>query len=139
MSAERGVTVGVLALQGAFQEHIYRFNSLNASSLSASVRAIAVRKPEQLAQCDAIVLPGGESTTIMLGMRNAGLLEPLREWVAAGKPAWGTCAGMIMLASVAQGGKRGGQELLGGVDVQVGRNGFGSQVCSTREVMLKRR
>ena len=129
-ASEKGVTVGVLALQGAFQEHIARFASLNASSFTPRVRAIAVRRPEQLEQCDGLVLPGGESTAISLGLHNAQLTEPLRAWIAEGKPVWGTCAGMIMLAAIATGGKRGGQELLGGLDLQVGRNGFGSQVCS---------
>ena len=124
------VTVGVLALQGAFQEHIARFTSLNAGSFPTRVRAIAVRRPEQLEQCHGLVLPGGESTAISLGLHNAQLIDPLRKWIADGKPVWGTCAGMIMLSTIATGGKRGGQELLGGLDIQVGRNGFGSQVCS---------
>lgn len=128
-SSERVVTIGVLALQGAFHEHIQRFTSLS-SLATLNVRAHAVRRPEQLEHCDALVIPGGESTAIALGMRNAGLFEPVLAWVAAGRPVWGTCAGMILLARVATGGKRGGQELLGGVDIQVGRNGFGSQVNS---------
>lgn len=128
-SSERVVTIGVLALQGAFHEHIQRFTSLS-SLATLNVRAHAVRRPEQLEDCDALVIPGGESTAIALGMRNAGLLEPVLAWVTAGRPVWGTCAGMILLARVATGGKRGGQELLGGVDIQVGRNGFGSQVNS---------
>ncbi|WFC98683.1 pyridoxal 5'-phosphate synthase (glutamine hydrolyzing) [Malassezia yamatoensis] len=129
-NTEKGVTVGVLALQGAFQEHIARFNSLNAGSFQPRVRAIAVRRPDQLEQCDGLVLPGGESTAISLGLLNAQLMEPLRKWISDQRPVWGTCAGMIMLATIASGGKRGGQELLGGLDIQVGRNGFGSQVCS---------
>lgn len=124
------VTVGVLALQGAFHEHIARFAALNASAKGFSVRAVTVRRPDQLAHCHALVIPGGESTAIALGLRNADLLEPVRTWIREGKPVWGTCAGMIMLATIATGGKRGGQELLGGMDVQVGRNGFGSQVYS---------
>lgn len=124
------MTVGVLALQGAFHEHIQRFSSLNALSTMPTVRAFAVRRADQLEQCDALVIPGGESTAIALGMRNADLYEPINAWVTSGRPIWGTCAGMILLARVASGGKRGGQELLGGVDVQVGRNGFGSQVNS---------
>ncbi|WFD33825.1 pyridoxal 5'-phosphate synthase (glutamine hydrolyzing) [Malassezia cuniculi] len=130
MSSEQTVTVGVLALQGAFHEHIQRFMSLNALSATPSVRALAVRRPEQLEQCDALVIPGGESTAIALGMRRGDLVEPVHAWIASGRPIWGTCAGMILLARVATGGKRGGQELLGGVDIQVGRNGFGSQVNS---------
>lgn len=124
------VTIGVLALQGAFHEHQARFASLNASHAGPSVRAIAVRTAEQLASCDGLVLPGGESTSIAMGLRQASLFEPLRDWIRAGRPVWGTCAGMIMLATVATGGKRGGQELVGGMDVVVGRNGFGSQVFS---------
>ena len=74
MSDEQAVTVGVLALQGAFNEHIARFASLNTGNRSSvRVRAIAVRKPEQLATCDAIVIPGGESTAIALGLRNANM------------------------------------------------------------------
>ncbi|CCU98370.1 unnamed protein product [Malassezia sympodialis ATCC 42132] len=130
MSERTGVTIGVLALQGAFHEHIARFASLSASASHVSVRSIAVRRPEQLAQCDALVIPGGESTAIALGLHNAGLTEPLRTWIREGRPVWGTCAGMIMLANTATGGKRGGQELLGGLHIQVGRNGFGSQVNS---------
>lgn len=130
MSERTGVTIGVLALQGAFHEHIARFASLSASASSVSVRSVAVRRPEQLAQCDALVIPGGESTAIALGLHNAVLIEPLRAWIRDGKPVWGTCAGMIMLANTATGGKRGGQELLGGLPIQVGRNGFGSQVNS---------
>lgn len=130
MSERTGVTIGVLALQGAFHEHIARFASLSASASHVTVRSIAVRRPDQLAQCDALVIPGGESTAIALGMHNAGLTEPLRAWIRDGKPVWGTCAGMIMLANTATGGKRGGQELLGGLHIQVGRNGFGSQVNS---------
>ena len=124
------VTVGVLALQGAFHEHMARFASLNASAKGFCVRPIAVRRVDQLEQCHALVIPGGESTAIALGLRNAGLTEPVREWIRRGRPVWGTCAGMIMLAAIATGGKRGGQELLGGMDIQVGRNGFGSQVYS---------
>jgi len=112
------VTVGVLALQGAFHEHMARFASLNASAKGFCVRPIAVRRVDQLEQCHALVIPGGESTAIALGLRNAGLTEPVREWIRRGRPVWGTCAGMIMLAAIATGGKRGGQELLGGMDIQ---------------------
>ncbi|KAL9935776.1 hypothetical protein V8E36_005353 [Tilletia maclaganii] len=147
------VTVGVLALQGAFREHASHIGLL-ASSASAysipsgsdttsstshtaaaaagplDVQSILVRTPAELAQCDALIIPGGESTAIALGAQRSGLMEPLRSWVAAGKPTWGTCAGMIMLSNQAIGAKRGGQSLIGGVDIRVGRNGFGSQVDS---------
>jgi 5'-phosphate synthase pdxT subunit len=83
-----------------------------------------------LAACDALIIPGGESTTIALLARISGLLEPLREFVK-NKPVWGTCAGAILLAETIEGGKKGGQELLGGVSVKIGRNGFGSQVSTS--------
>ena len=86
MSGERAVTVGVLALQGAFHEHIQRFSSLNALSTMPTVRAFAVRRADQLEQCDALVIPGGESTAIALGMRNADLYEPINAWVTSGRP-----------------------------------------------------
>ena len=92
--------------------------------------AILVRTPQELAQVQALIIPGGESTAISIGAQRAGLLEDLRKWVANDRPTWGTCAGMIMLAREASGGKRGGQEIIGGIDVRVGRNGFGSQVDS---------
>lgn len=119
------VTVGVLALQGAFHEHIVHLSHLDG------VTAIPVRTPEHLAQCSALIIPGGESTAIALGAARSGLLEPLRGWVREGRPTWGTCAGMIMLAREATGGKK-AQELIGGWDGRVGRNGWGSQVSSQR-------
>lgn len=88
-----------------------------------------MRTPEDLAPCIALVIPGGESTTIALLAKLAGLLEPLRDFIKSGKPVWGTCAGAILLAEGGvEGGKKQGQELLGGVDVRIGRNGWGSQV-----------
>ncbi|KAG8835964.1 hypothetical protein FRC17_010933 [Serendipita sp. 399] len=88
-----------------------------------------VRTPAELALCDALIIPGGESTTMALLARINGLLEPLKEYVKA-KPVWGTCAGAILLAESIEGGKKGGQELLGGMSVKIGRNGFGSQIDS---------
>lgn len=124
------INVGVLAIQGAFREHASHINRLNALHPLQSIRSSLVRTPEQLADCDALIIPGGESTAISLGCERIGLLEPLRKWVRDGRPVWGTCAGMIMLAREASGGKKGGQQLIGGVDVRVGRNGFGSQIDS---------
>ena len=121
------LTVGVLALQGAFHEHANHINRLRETS-DLNVRAVLVREPLHLEACQALIIPGGESTAIVLGAHRAGLLEPLRLWVRQGKPTWGTCAGMILLAREATGGKKGGQELIGGIDIRVGRNGFGSQV-----------
>lgn len=127
------LVVGVLAMQGAFREHMQHIERLNpvetASGKQLRLQPTLVRNPVDLARCAALIIPGGESTAIALGAQRAGLLEPLREWVRDGKPTWGTCAGMILLAREATGGKKSGQELLGGLDIRVGRNGFGSQVC----------
>ena len=117
------LTIGVLALQGAFSEHIQMLRALGA-------RAFEVRKSEQLAQVDGIVIPGGESTTMGLIAERWALVEPLRRWVRDGKPIWGTCAGMILLAERANGQKKGGQPLIGGLDVALDRNYFGRQVDS---------
>jgi len=90
---------------------------------------IQVRTPEELKQCDALIIPGGESTTIALLARLSGLMEPLREFVKT-KAVWGTCAGAILLSQAVSNPKKGGQELLGGVSVTTMRNGWGSQVTS---------
>jgi 5'-phosphate synthase pdxT subunit len=122
------VRVGVLALQGAFLEHAAMLRGVGAD-------AVEVRKPEQLAGVDGLVVPGGESTTMGLVAERWGLVEPLRAWVRAGNPVWGTCAGMILLADHAVGQKQGGQPLIGGLDVTVNRNYFGRQNQSF-EVLL---
>lgn len=115
--------IGVLALQGAFLEHIAMLRRLG-------VDAVEVRKPEQLATLDGLIIPGGESTTMGLVAERWGLVQPLRDWVKAGRPTWGTCAGLILLAARAEGQKQGGQPLVGGLDVTVNRNYFGRQVDS---------
>lgn len=114
--------VGVLALQGDVREHQRMLASLGAETR-------AVRTPDELDQVDALVLPGGESTTMWRLARTFGLLEPLRAKVAGGMPAFGSCAGMIMLADRIEGGVT-GQETVGGMDVTVRRNAFGRQVDS---------
>lgn len=114
------LTIGVLALQGAFIEHIAKIRLLG-------VAAVEVRKPEQLEGLAGLILPGGESTAMGLVAERWGLVEPLRTWVGSGRPIWGTCAGMILLADRAVGQKRGGQPLIGGLDVTVNRNYFGRQ------------
>lgn len=111
--------VGVLALQGAFREHIEMVERLG-------VEAIEVRTPEQLATVDALILPGGESTTIGKLMERFGLTEPMRAFAAAGHPMWGTCAGLILMARDC--GRP--QPLLGIMDVTVERNAFGRQLDS---------
>ncbi|WP_181765944.1 pyridoxal 5'-phosphate synthase glutaminase subunit PdxT [Streptomyces albidus (ex Kaewkla and Franco 2022)] len=112
-------TVGVLALQGDVREH---FAALDA----AGAEARAVRRPEELAAVDGLIIPGGESTTISKLAIAFGLMEPLRERVRAGMPAYGSCAGMIMLADKIL-DPRSGQETVGGIDMIVRRNAFGRQ------------
>jgi pyridoxal 5'-phosphate synthase pdxT subunit len=111
--------IGVLALQGAFREHVVMLRRLG-------VEASEVRLPEQLEDIDGLVIPGGESTTIGKMMEAYGLIEPLRFFVAS-RPVLGTCAGMIMLARRTTGGE---QPLLSVMDIVVRRNAFGRQVHS---------
>jgi len=130
-------TVGVLALQGDFAEHVASFASLARRGW----RAVEVRTPSELAACSALVLPGGESTAQGLLAERQGLLAPLRAWVAAGRPVWGTCAGLVLLADRldARSTKIGGQPTLSpagagagasSLDVTVARNWFGAQKSS---------
>jgi 5'-phosphate synthase pdxT subunit len=128
-------TVGVLALQGAFQEHIHLL-----SQLRPQPPTLAVRTTDDLARCDALIIPGGESTTMSLLAQRTGLLEPLRSFVRDGKPVWGTCAGMILLADEVVGGsaKQGGQEGIGGIGIRVVRNQWGRQV-KKENIVGKRR
>ncbi|KAL5357189.1 class I glutamine amidotransferase-like protein [Aspergillus floccosus] len=126
------ITVGVLALQGAFYEHILLLKQAAAGwSSSSQWDFIEVRTPQELERCDALILPGGESTTMSLVAARSNILEPLREFVKVHrKPTWGTCAGLILLAESANRTKKGGQELIGGLDVRVNRNHFGRQTES---------
>ncbi|RVU25375.1 pyridoxal 5'-phosphate synthase glutaminase subunit PdxT [Streptomyces antnestii] len=111
--------VGVLALQGDVREHL-------VALATADAVARAVRRPEELAEVDGIVLPGGESTTISKLAVLFGLMEPLRARVRDGLPVYGTCAGMILLADKIL-DPRSGQETVGGIDMIVRRNAFGRQ------------
>jgi 5'-phosphate synthase pdxT subunit len=113
---------GVLALQGDVREHV-------AALTRAGAEPVPVRRTEDLAGLDGLVLPGGESTTMGKLLDIFGLLEPLRDALKAGLPAYGTCAGMILLAEEVVDG-RDDQPLLGGLDITVRRNAFGSQVES---------
>ncbi|KAG2014220.1 glutamine amidotransferase subunit pdxT [Coprinopsis cinerea AmutBmut pab1-1] len=122
----RPVHIGILALQGAFVEHQ---SSLERLRLSRTIQVILVKTLEELNQCDALIIPGGESTTIALLAKLSGLLEPLRQFVKE-KPVWGTCAGAILLAEKVENTKKGGQEVLGGMSITIARNGWGSQVES---------
>ncbi|QEU95654.1 pyridoxal 5'-phosphate synthase glutaminase subunit PdxT [Streptomyces kanamyceticus] len=111
--------VGVLALQGDVREHLIALASADAV-------ARPVRRPEELAEVEGLVIPGGESTTISKLATLFGLLEPLRARVRDGMPVYGTCAGMIMLADKIL-DPRSGQETVGGIDMIVRRNAFGRQ------------
>ncbi|KAK1226496.1 Senecionine N-oxygenase [Marasmius sp. AFHP31] len=122
----RELTIGILALQGAFAEHQASLERLN---LNRELRVLQVRTSQDLDQCDALIIPGGESTTIALLARLSGLLEPLKSFVKT-KPVWGTCAGAILLSQAVTGVKKGGQEVLGGMSISIARNGWGSQVES---------
>ncbi|KAJ5103061.1 hypothetical protein N7532_003590 [Penicillium argentinense] len=125
------VTVGVLALQGAFFEHIQLLKKAAEQNFLPDWEFIEVRTPQELERCAGLVLPGGESTTMSLVAARSNLLEPLRDFVKVHrKPVWGTCAGLILLAESANKTKKGGQELIGGLDVRVNRNHFGRQTES---------
>lgn len=115
-------TVGVLALQGEVARHL-------AAVLELGARAVPVRTPDQLAEVDGLILPGGESTTMSMLLQSSGLLEPLRQRLADGLPAFGTCAGMILLARRVLDG-RPDQQQLGAIDITVRRNAFGRQLES---------
>ncbi|MER5464474.1 MULTISPECIES: pyridoxal 5'-phosphate synthase glutaminase subunit PdxT [unclassified Streptomyces] len=111
--------IGVLALQGDVREHLIALAAADAV-------ARPVRRPEELAEVDGLVVPGGESTTMSKLAVLFGMLEPLRERIAAGLPVYGTCAGLIMVADKIL-DPRSGQETLGGIDMIVRRNAFGRQ------------
>ena len=115
-------TVGVLALQGDVRSHLRRVADLGA-------RGVPVKRPEQLAGLDALIVPGGESTTISMLAQRWGLIEPVRELIRGGLPVFGSCAGMIMLADTVLDG-RADQLPFGGIDMVVRRNAFGRQVDS---------
>ncbi|WP_405818802.1 pyridoxal 5'-phosphate synthase glutaminase subunit PdxT [Streptomyces sp. NBC_00838] len=117
--AARGPLIGVLALQGDVREHL-------AALAAAGAVPTTVRRPDELAAVDGLVIPGGESTTMSKLAVLFGMLEPLRERVRAGMPVYGTCAGMIMLAEKIL-DPRSGQETVGGIDMIVRRNAFGRQ------------
>lgn len=117
-----GVKVGVIALQGEVRSHVAALGALGAS-------VSEVRTPAELAAVDAVVLPGGESTTMSMLLDSSGLRAPLADRLAGGMPVLGTCAGMILLAREVLDG-RSDQTSLGVVDITVRRNAFGRQVDS---------
>lgn len=112
--------IGVLAMQGDFREHVDRLRALG-------VETCEVRTADELASVDALIIPGGESTTIARLLIAFDLLEPLRARIASGLPVWGTCAGAIMLAERVPGLDR---PPIGVMDITVDRNAFGRQVDS---------
>ena len=129
----RHVTVGVLALQGDVREHLRMLaecgRDAKAGAGEPGVTARAVRRPEELDEVDALVIPGGESTTMSKLAVEFGLLDPIRKRIADGMPAYGSCAGMIMLAGEVLDG-RPDQQSFGGIEMTVRRNAFGRQVDS---------
>ena len=115
------LTIGVLALQGAFKEHLTCLQAL------PEVRGVSVKTAEDLDSIDALILPGGESTAMGKLLREFGILEPLAEKIQTGLPVWGTCAGMILLAKSITGQP---ESHLGIMDICVRRNAYGSQLDS---------
>jgi 5'-phosphate synthase pdxT subunit len=116
------VRVGILALQGAVREHVEAFARLG-------VDAVAVKTREQLDDVDALVLPGGESTTMSMLLERSELFDPIAKLLEDGMPALGTCAGMILLATEVFDG-RADQRNFGAIDIGVRRNAWGRQVDS---------
>jgi 5'-phosphate synthase pdxT subunit len=117
-----GTTIGVLALQGAFAVHEQRLRECDVDSRQ-------VRTPDDLGRVDALVMPGGESTTMSKLLQTSGLFDPIAERIADGMPVFGTCAGMILLATDVLDG-RPDQRSYGAIDIGVRRNGYGRQVDS---------
>jgi 5'-phosphate synthase pdxT subunit len=121
--------VGVLALQGDVPEHLRALEATGAA-------AVPVRRPEEFERVDGLVIPGGESTTLWRLSVAFEMLEPLRKLIGEGLPAFGSCAGMIMLADRIADGVE-GQQVYGGIDMTVRRNAFGRQVDSfERDITL---
>jgi pyridoxal 5'-phosphate synthase pdxT subunit len=116
------VKVGVLALQGAFARHVRAFSALGCA-------ATEVRTPSELDAVDALVMPGGESTTVSKLLETNALFEPIAERLDRGMPVFGTCAGMILLAGDVLDG-RADQRSFAAIDIDVRRNAYGRQVDS---------
>ncbi|MDK6829792.1 pyridoxal 5'-phosphate synthase glutaminase subunit PdxT [Actinomycetaceae bacterium UMB8039B] len=122
------VTIGVLALQGDVDEHVRALENSGA-------RAVKVHRPCELAKVDGLIIPGGESTTMSNLLASFDMFEPLKDRLDAGLPAWGTCAGMIMLSSTILDG-RDDQKCFATLDMVVRRNAFGRQVDSYEEDLV---
>lgn len=115
--------VGVLALQGDFREHLSALNSLSG------VVAVPVKRSDEIAQIEALVLPGGESTTIAKLARIFDVFQTIKDRINSGLPVYGSCAGLILLSDRILDGAK-GQETFGGLDITSRRNAFGRQVDS---------
>ena len=122
LSAAGNLLIGVLALQGDFREHENLISSLG-------FEAKKVRRPQDLADLGALIIPGGESTAISNLAKSFGMLQPIRDAIDSGLPVLGTCAGLIMLADEVEGAIA-GQEFIGGLPVKVSRNAYGGQTHS---------
>ncbi|KAI9190078.1 Senecionine N-oxygenase [Blastocladiella emersonii ATCC 22665] len=122
--------IGVLALQGAFIEHIHMLERVGRDA-GLALEVFPVKTTAQLEDptLHGLVMPGGESTAIALVAERSGCLDALRNYVQT-RPTWGTCAGMILLSKTASATKQGGQTLLGALDITVERNAFGKQADS---------
>jgi pyridoxal 5'-phosphate synthase pdxS subunit len=138
-SSSRPYRVGVLALQGGFQEHLHLLAHFNKPDSAAAIAPIDVRSAEDLSSVDALIVPGGESSAIRLIAREKNLIPALRAFTAEGKPVWGVCAGLIFLAreiegkDIVRGDVLTGEaalENIGGLDIRVTRNFFGRQSSS---------
>ncbi|CAI5758822.1 unnamed protein product [Candida verbasci] len=134
MTSGKPIVLGVLALQGAFREHIAYFNCILDSNpdeySNFDISIIEVKTKEQLEKCDSLVIPGGESSSISYISERTQLLPHLYDFIAnEQKKTWGTCAGLIFLSKEIQNGIE-NQKCLGGLNIQVNRNAFGRQLNS---------
>lgn len=123
-------TIGILALQGDFFEHLKAVQDIG-------LQAILVKEQKDLDRIDSLIIPGGESTSIGIIAERNNLVRPIKNFIKSDKPVWGTCAGLIMLANRISGQKRNGQISFGGLDITVERNFFGRQINSfEREISI---
>lgn len=111
------MVIGVLSLQGSVEEHMKCLDKIK------KIKAIEVKKPEQINDIDGLIIPGGESTTISRLLKAFGLVEPIKERIKNGMPVWGTCAGLILLAKRVEGEV----SCLDAIDISVKRNAYGAQ------------
>ena len=121
--------VGVLALQGDFREHLLALDSLSKDLTDISFEAVPVKRDSEISEIDALVIPGGESTTISKLARSFDLFDVIKDRIRNGMPTYGSCAGMILLANKVEDAID-GQESFGGINMVVRRNAFGRQVDS---------